>query len=131
MPQFQPDRIDSLPWNERSDLPNALQPGAVLQTFADRGNDGVSVEALEPGTTLEVTTKNTRYRLTIIDADGSALITGGSLFPNPTEVRVEGATAGGAALKIGWIGVGLRLELSIGGRVIVTSPVQSVEPVAA
>jgi hypothetical protein len=131
MPQFEPDR-DSLPWNENPNLPDVLQPGAVLETFAARaGNDGVSIESLEPGSILEVTTRNTRYRLTIMDSDGSALITGGSLFPRPTAVRIEGATAGGAALKIGWIEVGLRLELSIGGRVIVTSPVQSVEPVAA
>jgi hypothetical protein len=131
MPQFEPDRIDSLPWNGSANLPDVLQPGALLETFAARGTDGVSIESLEPGSILEVTTKNTRYRLTIVDGEGNALITGGSLFPRPTEVRIEGATAGGAALRLGWIEVGLRLELSIGGRVIVTSPVQSVAPVAA
>ena len=133
MPQFEPGRNGALPWNENSNLTDVLQPGGMLETFAvdTSGTAGVAVESLEPGTILEVMTKNTRYRLTMIDNEGNALITGGSLFPRPTEVRIEGATAGGAALKIGWIGVGLRLELSIGGRIITTSPVQSVEPVAA
>ena len=129
MPQFE---RNAHPGTE-SHLPDVLQPGGMLDAFAlDPGcADGVAVESLEPGTILEVTTRNTRYRLTVLDAEGHALITGGSLFPQPTEVHIEGATAGGAALKLGWIGVGLRLELSLGGRMITTSPVRSVEPVAA
>jgi len=54
------------------------------------------------------------------------LVTGGRLFPVPTEMRLEGATAGGSVLKIGWIGTALRLEMSIGRQRITTSRIRSV-----
>jgi hypothetical protein len=45
------------------------------------------------------------------------IVTGGQLFQ---------ATTRGSLLKIGWIGVGLRVEMSLAGRRIVTSPVRSI-----
>jgi hypothetical protein len=48
------------------------------------------------------------------------------LFPTPTEARLEGAIAGGSLVKTGWIGVGLLVELRVGLRRIITSPVRSV-----
>ena len=92
---------------------------------------GYAIQSLGPGAMLEVKTCNTRYRFTLLDRQGRAVVTGGSRFEQPTEVHIEGSTAGGRALQIGWIGVGLRLEMSIGMRTITTSTVQAVEPVAA
>jgi hypothetical protein len=89
----------------------------------------VALETLEPGTVLDVTTWNTRYRLIVLDGEGRAVITGGTRFQTPTEVCVEGSTAGGREFQSGWIGVGLRLEMSLGPRTITTSPIQSVAPV--
>jgi hypothetical protein len=100
------------------------------RVMAEDDDPGVAVGSLTPGTTLEVKTKNTRYVLTLVDGEGHALIKGGTFFPRPTPVHIEGATIGGN-VKVGWIGIGLSLELSIGGRLITTSPVQSVEPIAA
>ena len=91
---------------------------------------GVAVEALEPGTVLELKTRNTRYQMVMVDTSGHALIKGGTFFPQPTPVHIEGASGGGS-LKLGWIGIGLSLALSVGSRLITTSPVQSVEPIAA
>ena len=91
---------------------------------------GVSVASLTRGTSLEVKTSNTRYVLTLVDDEGHALIKGGTFFPRPTPVHIEGAKVGGN-VRLGWIGVGLSLELSLDGRIITTSPVQSVEPIAA
>jgi hypothetical protein len=63
----------------------------------------------------------------LIDPEkGRALVTGGASFPEPTEVRLAGATAGGSMLKTGWIGIGLKLEMSVGRRRITTSRVVSV-----
>lgn len=93
-------------------------------------DDGLSVDSLEPGTVLDVTTCNSRYRLVVLDADGHALVSGGWRFPDPTEVRIEGSTAGGRALRLGWIGVGLRLEMRMGTRTITTSTVRSIQPAA-
>ena len=96
----------------------ALEPGCAK---------GIAVQSLEDGTVLSIHTKHSRYRVVILDsANQSALVNGGSLFTETTEVRIEGATAGGSVLKMGWIGVGLRLELSIGRQRITTSRVTSV-----
>jgi hypothetical protein len=56
----------------------------------------------------------------------AATVTGGRLFPEPTQVRIEGATAGGTAIKSGWIGIGLRLEMSSDRSRVTTSVVQSI-----
>jgi len=88
---------------------------------------GVSVDSLEPGEILTVQTRNTRYDFTIVDpAKRIATVQGGSVFPEPTEVVIKGSTAGGCAIKLGWIGVGLFLEMIAGPRRITTSRVQSV-----
>lgn len=101
----------------------------TLDGFArDPGSSGgVMLDSLDAGMTVTVETLNSRYRFVVIDGQQlHVLATGGSRFPDPTDVHVEGATAGGSSLKIGWIGVGLRLEMSIGNRRITTSTVRAV-----
>jgi len=89
--------------------------------------DGIAIQSLEPGTTLIVQTRNSEYRVVVLDGtDLDVIVMGGQLFQDATRVRLGGATAGGSLLKIGWIGVGLRVELSVGGRRIITSPVRSI-----
>ena len=89
---------------------------------------GVALDSLEYGTRLLVRTRYSEYRLTVLDAEsGDVLIEGGSLLQGETPARLNGATAGGCAMKLGWIGVGLRMELSVGGVRVTTSPVQSIE----
>jgi hypothetical protein len=87
---------------------------------------GVMVTSLEPGSRIVVATRHSCYRFVVIDgAQKRASVTGGKMFPESTEVRVEGST-NGSTIKSGWIGVGLRIELSIGLRRITTTPVESV-----
>ena len=89
--------------------------------------EGIAIQSLDAGTVLSLVTRHSRYRMVILDgARQLVLVQGGRLFPEATEVRLEGATAGGTFLKIGWIGIGLRLELSIGSRRITSSRVASV-----
>jgi hypothetical protein len=74
-----------------------------------------------------VDTRNSRYRLVMLDGSvGDALVEGGRYFPQETTARIEGSTLGGSLLKIGWIGLGLFLVLSIDGKRIVTSRVRSI-----
>ena len=90
-------------------------------------SDGIDFQCLPPGTELHVDTRYSTYRLVVVDSDsGRATVTGGRLFPEPTEVRIEGATAGGTAIKSGWIGIGLRLEMSSDTSRVTTSVVQSI-----
>ena len=95
---------------------------------------GIDFHSLEVGTVVSVHTRYSLYRLVVLDTESNrALVTGGRLFPESTEVRIEGATSGGTAIRPGFIGVGLRLEMSNGSNRITTSVVQSVtiDPPAA
>ena len=88
--------------------------------------DGVAIATLEPGTTLLVHTRNSEYRFVILSDEAAALVSGGALFPEATIVRFGGATAGGSALKVGWILVGLHIEMWTDCRHVRTSPVSSI-----
>ena len=48
------------------------------------------------------------------------------MFPEATIVRLEGSTAGGSALKVGWILVGFQIEMWLGSVRIRSSRVRSV-----
>jgi hypothetical protein len=112
-----------------SAAPGSLLPVEVAAGFPLDGvwHEGVSIESLEAGTSLTVRTRHSEYRLTVVDgARREVLVQGGLLFPASTPVRLEGSTAGGSGLKIGWIGIGLGMEISVGRRMISTSPVQSI-----
>ena len=90
-------------------------------------HDGIAIESLAPGTTLNVRTRNSRYRLTVLDGvRHRVLIQGGEHIPTATPADLQGATAGGSLVRTGWIEVGRRMELWCGSRRIITSPVQSV-----
>lgn len=102
--------------------------GGTLESFlVETGGEGIAIQALEPGTTLIVETRNSEYRVVVLEGtDLDVIVTGGQLFHDATLVRLEGAATRGSLLKIGWIGVGLRVEMSVAGRRIVTSPVRSI-----
>jgi hypothetical protein len=86
----------------------------------------VDFRSLPPGTELVVETCNARYRLEIGDDRWNAQVQGGRYFKETTPARIDGCTDGGSCLKIGWIAVGCCLELTVGGRRIVTSTVRSI-----
>jgi len=86
---------------------------------------GVELGQLEPLTTLLVWTWNSVYRV-IISNGSDVLVQGGTYFTEPTPAHVEGASAGGSSLKLGWIAIGLLMELRAGDRHIVTSPVVAI-----
>jgi len=88
---------------------------------------GIDFHSLEVGTVVNVHTRYSCYRLVVVDPETTrAMVTGGRLFPEATEMRVEGATGGGTAIRPGWIGVGLRLEMSNVSNRVTTSVVESV-----
>ena len=91
-------------------------------------SDGIDFQSLEVGTTVRVHTRYSSYCLVVTDPENcGALVTGGRLFLEPTPIRVEGATAGGSAIKAGWIGVGLHLEMRNLTNRVTTSVVQAVK----
>lgn len=102
-------------------------PLGALDDFAlDPGcTRGVAIDSLEPGTRVVVGTSHSCYRFVINEpARRRGTVAGGKLFTEPAEVRIDGATAGGTVIKAGWIGVGLRMELTVGSKRVTTSCVK-------
>lgn len=96
----------------------ALEAGAT---------DGVAIESLDTGTVVILRTNNSEYRLTVLDeVRRTVLVKGGLVLQEATLACLQGSSAGGSFLKTGWIGLGLRVELTVGCRRIVTSPVRSI-----
>jgi hypothetical protein len=88
--------------------------------------EGVTLMELEACDTIYVRTRNSDYEIFLLDPkSGRALVRGGEYFAEPVEATVSGSTFGGCMLKAGWLGVGLRMEISVNGQRTVTSPVRS------
>jgi hypothetical protein len=90
----------------------------------------VHLRHLQPFTTLLVRTLNSLYRVVITDGP-SVSVQGGAFFPEATSAYLGGASTGGAAIRVGCICVGLRVEIHAGDQVIVTSPVRAITHVRA
>jgi hypothetical protein len=106
-----------------------IDPSQPLEAFVYEPGCALGVDfgTLDPGAVVNVDTTYSRYRLVVVNGDEKrAMVTGGRIFPESTEVRVEGATAGGSAIKPAWIGIGLRLELTTSTGRVTTSIVQAV-----
>ena len=87
--------------------------------------DGIDLQTFDPGTALVVETHRSRYRLVVLWDSPFVLMKGGAMFPDDTVVRLDGAVVG-SALRVGWIVVGLRMEMRVGSACIRTSRVRSV-----
>ena len=94
-------------------------------TSAVSSTNGVQLRSLPPMTTLLVRTRNSEYHIVVSSGD-EVLVKGGHFFPALTEARFSGASVGGSFLKVGWIGVGLRMEILAEGRRIITTPVYDI-----
>ena len=113
------------------EAPDALAPRAAhsLGRFISAAEHagGVSLTELSPIDQLEVRTRNTLYRITLVDArEGRVLVQGGAFFPVQAEARLSGGSLGGSLLKIGWIGCGFCMELHHAGQRIVTTGVREI-----
>lgn len=89
---------------------------------------GVSLRELQPGTTLQIHTRNTCYMVLILHGT-MALISGHPLYcPRPVLVRICGSTWGGSMLKLHFVGRGMHLEFRHPEyhTPIITSPIQEI-----
>ena len=87
----------------------------------------VAIPLLLPGTVLSLHTRNTLYRIVVVDGtERRVQITGGKLFPEGTEAEIVGATDD-ETVKVGWIVEGFQLELTTNRGPVLTSTVEHVE----
>jgi hypothetical protein len=119
------DPLDSQSAIVEGPLAGSVSPPAAAAEPTEGA--GLVLEGLEAGTAIVVATRHSSYRFVIVDAaQRQATVVGGKMFPERTDVRIEGATTGASIIKPGKIVVGLRLELSMGLKRITTSSVTSV-----
>jgi hypothetical protein len=89
--------------------------------------DGVDVRELAAGAIVTVRTRNSWYRLVMVEpVTQRVLVSGGDWFREPTDAQLVGSTGGGSMLKPGWVGVGVRMELRHRNQPITTSVVDAV-----
>jgi len=97
----------------------------TLEGFAEAAATagGLEVRGLSPLDALEIWTRNSCYRITVLDpVRCRVLIEGGAFFPVLAEATIGGASCGGSMLKVGWIIQGFCLEVFYpGGRIVTTS----------
>jgi len=107
----------------------SVSPSLTLEGFAAAASraGGVKLRDLTAFDCLEIWTRNSRYRITVLDpVDARVLIEGGAFFPTPAEAILSGASAGGSMLKLGWILDGFRLEILHEGQRIITTRVRTI-----
>jgi hypothetical protein len=118
----------------RDEQLDAIRATATLEEFPrfDPSGEYVNLAQLGPGSIVKVHTRHSCYRVAVIDGVRRlATVQGGTLLREPVVARLNGATNGGSMLKAGWIGVGLCLEIGLGFRRIITSPVLAIDVEAA
>lgn len=104
----------------------APRAAVTLDAFAGAAadSDGIDLRRLAALDAIEVRTRNSCYRMSVLDPrEFRVLISGGAFLPVPVEATLAGASAGGSMLKVGWILQGFRLEILHDGQRIVTTRV--------
>src|SRR5687767_1375301 len=80
-------------------------------TGIDQQSPGVVLEMLAPFDTIWVQTLYSHYRILLLEPrSGRALVEGGA-FVEPAESVVVGSTFGRFTPRVGWIGIGWRVEM--------------------
>jgi hypothetical protein len=106
-------------------LPSSRTVEGFLRDSTASGD--VDLRCLNRGSIAYLETDHACYRVVVVDgARQLVLIQGGVRFPSETPARIIGATCGGSLVKVGWVAVGMRVELVVGGRAIVTSTVRAI-----
>ena len=89
--------------------------------------EGLGLTDVDAFTTLVVQTENSVYRITVLQPyRREVLVEGGPFFAVRTRACLNGSSFGGSCLKLGWVGVGLRMELQAEDQWIITSHVRSI-----
>jgi hypothetical protein len=111
---------------DHADLDDSAKHSSASIAVQDE-EDGLDVTALETGALVSVYTRNSHYRITVLNGHaGAVIVQGGSHFPTPAYVRLQSGATTASPGRTGFVAVGRRLQLLDGPRHVVTSPVQVV-----
>ena len=109
--------------------PDVVPRRCTLDGFVDEVSraDGIGLIDVDAFTTLVVRTENSVYQVTILKPHArEVLVQGGAFFPVRTKACLNGSSFGGSCLKLGWVGLGLRMEFHTEDQWIITSHVRSI-----
>ena len=98
-----------------------------LEELLKKELQGVFVKDLLAGEKVLVRTQNSLYALYILNDSNAEIMGDGNYFNEPTFVFISGSTFGGSAIKVGFIGIGMHLEVWHGGKRITTSEIQKIQ----
>jgi hypothetical protein len=104
----------------------------ILQRIKEQEKQGgVDLNKLAIGTKIEAQTLSTLYKIEILP-NGKAIVEGGRYFPEPKETYIGGSTWGGSMLKLGWLGLGMHIEIKKADTdgCMITTAVQSLKVIA-
>jgi hypothetical protein len=97
---------------------------AIKQSEID---GGLFLKNLSAGDRFDVHTQNSVYRVEVTDPQKNRVkIKGGNHLPEETDATISGSTWGGSMLKMGFVGMGMRLEVWHDGRVLRTSTIKDI-----
>ena len=109
--------------------PDVVPRRCTLDGFVDEVSraDGIGLIDVDAFTTLVVRTENSVYQVTILKPHArEVLVQGGAFFPVRMKACLNGSSFGGSCLKLGWVGLGLRMEFHTEDQWIITSHVRSI-----
>ena len=107
-------------------LPHQCTLKGFTESTAER--KGLHLKSLPALTRLVLRTQNSEYKITVVEPEEwKVLVKGGRFFAQETMTFLCGSGYGGTLLKVAWIGIGMRCELSNETQRVVTSPVVDFE----
>ena len=94
-----------------------------LLSLIDKHKDqpGIDVYKLKPETVIEVVTQNSTYELKVSHTPGYVYAKGGKHIKIKTLVHFNGCTFGGSAIRSGWIGRGMHMEIMLSKKRMLTT----------
>jgi hypothetical protein len=95
----------------------------------DDCHDAVSLNRLSPFDRIVFKTLNHTYEIVVASPEDRTVLVRGGAFQNFVVGRLVGSSFGSGAIKLRTIALGLRVELSIQGRWLITSPVETLSVV--
>jgi hypothetical protein len=88
-------------------------------------SQGIHISRLVAFQGVRIQTQNNPYSLFVLEpSEGKVLVRGGQYFPDFKEAYLCGSSWGGSILRLGWIGLGMCLEIYVDGVRIVTTPLK-------
>ena len=99
-----------------------------LECSGDKSDaETIMLAELNPFDTIILKTLNSDYRILLLEPEtGRSLVEGGAFLKEPAEGLLMGCGGPGCEFQVGVLGVGSRLEMWVGERMMLTSPITAV-----